>query len=60
MLKYILVHRKYNLDIPISTFKCPLVTGFTVTVTMVFLNLYKSMLEKYETTELLDFYMVTF
>ena len=30
MLKYILVHRKCNLDIPISTFKCPLVTGFTV------------------------------
>ena len=32
MLKYILVHRKCNLDIPISTFKCPLVTGFTVPV----------------------------
>ena len=30
MLKYILVYRKCNLDIPILTFKCPLVTGFTV------------------------------
>ena len=30
MLNYILVHRKCNLDIPILTFKCPLITGFTV------------------------------